>query len=280
MSLWLLIVFSCQPVAEEDNPPQSPPAITTKSGVEMILIPAGSFIMGDANGPADAQPAHPLSISSFYMDKYEVTQGDYTKITGTNPSKLAGKDWQTYPVNGVDWLQAARYCNDRSRLEGLTPCYDEKTFHCNFEADGYRLPTEAEWEYAYRAGSTDSYYFGSNANGQLARYAWFKENSQRQPQPVGGKKSNTWGLHDMAGNVAEWCNDFYDTDYYQNSLARDPCGPPAGDKKVLRGGSWSDAADACSAAVRLSDLSGFGDTCLGNPAYGFRCVRKYFASEK
>ena len=275
LCLVLLAINSCTPAAEEE-PPQT---MTTRSGVEMVLIPAGSFIMGDDNGQPEEKPQHRLYISSFYMDKYEVTQLDYLQTTGTNPSKFGGEDWKMYPVDRVGWRQAAAYCNERSRREDLEPCYDEQTWQCNFDANGYRLPTEAEWEYAYRAGATASYYFGSpqdalrrNTNNKLEQYAWFKENSNNQAQPVGRKKPNRWTLYDMAGNVYEWCNDYYDPNYYQNSPSLDPRGPQKGEKKVLRGGCWVTSADTCRAGSRFSDDSVNADTCLGYPAYGFRCV--------
>ena len=268
--------MGCTPPSEENEQAeelQSPVTITTETGVEMVLAPGGSFMMGDDEGPVDGRPAHRVTISLFYMDKYEVSQGDYTRMTGTNSSKFGTQDWQSRPVERVEWRQAILYCNERSRREGLRLCYDEETYQCDFEADGYRLATEAEWEYAYRAGTSERYFFGDEARGQLGQYGWFKDNSGRQTHPVGGKKPNRWGLYDMAGNVAEWCNDFYDAGYYKNSPERDPRGPEAGDKKVLRGGSWNSGAEACGAASRASDLSGFGDTCLGDASYGFRCVK-------
>ena len=270
LCLLLLAINSYTAAAEEELSP----TITTKTDVEMVLIPAGWFTMGDNNGPNDEKPQHEVFIRSFYIDKYEVTQSDYLKTTGTNPSKFGGKDWKIYPVDRIGWRQAAAYCNERSRREGLQSCYDEQNWQCDFKVNGYRLPTEAEWEYAYRAGTTAPYYFGSNANNQLKRYAWFKDNSNSQTQPVGQKKTNRWGLYDMAGNVYEWCNDYYDPNYYKNSPDRDPRGPQKGEKKVLRGGCWVTDAQSCRAASRASDDPANADICLGYPAYGFRCVRK------
>jgi formylglycine-generating enzyme len=128
--------------------------ITTKSGIEMVLIPAGSFEMGSKHGREEEKPAHKVWIDAFFMDRHEVTQAEYEKLgkieAFPNPSHFKGAD---LPVEQVTWPQAARFCNARSRFEGLAPCYNEDTAECNFQASGYRLPSEAEWEYACRAGT-------------------------------------------------------------------------------------------------------------------------------
>jgi formylglycine-generating enzyme required for sulfatase activity len=155
----------------------------------------------------------------------------------------------------------------------LTPCYDEDTGACNFAADGYRLPTEAEWEYACRAGSDGDYSFGSDSR-KLADHAWSADNSAKKTHPVGQKKPNAWGLFDMHGNVAEWCQDVYEKDYYKSSPEKNPHGPADGKLYVLRGGSWKSTADALRASYRLGETPGFSDACLARDAIGFRCVRK------
>ena len=235
----------------------------------MIEVPAGTFVMG-SDQTGDTAPAHQVSISSFFMDKYEVTQKSYEELMGVNISKFEAEN---NPVEQVRWTQAAKYCNARSRKEGFKPCYDETTWRCDFAANGYRLPTEAEWEYACRAGSQTAYAFGDNPE-SLKANGWFKANAGRKPHFVGSKSSNSWGLYDMHGNVAEWCNDFYASDYYEHSAGTDPQGPAEGVKRVIRGGHWSAPPDRCTSFFRLNDTPGLPDVCLGYDVYGFRCVRK------
>jgi formylglycine-generating enzyme required for sulfatase activity len=242
--------------------------ITTPSGVVMILIPEGSFVMGDERGEIDEIP-HEVELSSFYMDKYLVTQAEYEKVMGNNPSRWPGR---ANPVEQIRWSDAVRYCNGRSRLEGLEPCYDLQNWTCNFQCNGYRLPTEAEWEYACRAGTNTLYFFGDDPS-QLRNYAWFDKNSSRRPRPVGRKLPNPFGLFDMSGNVWQWCNDFYQVDYYEHSPKKDPKGPEAGDSKVVRGGSWSAEASQCRSSYRFHEDPSYTDVCFGYDVYGFRCVR-------
>jgi formylglycine-generating enzyme required for sulfatase activity len=138
----------------------------------MVSIPAGEFLMGDANGD-DTAPVHKVSISAFEMDKFDVTQGLYKKFTGKNPSRHQG---DKNPVERVRWREAIAFCNARSEAEHLRPCYDLATGKCDFTARGYRLPTEAEWEYACRGGMTRTYYFGDDSR-KLKSNAWFKDRS-------------------------------------------------------------------------------------------------------
>jgi formylglycine-generating enzyme required for sulfatase activity len=250
-----------------------PETITTHSGIEMVVIPAGTFTMGSRHGPDNERPAHQVSIDSFLMDKYEVSQAEYEKLgqieAFPNPSHFKGHN---LPVEQVTWPQAARFCNARSRLENLQPCYNEDTGSCDFQATGYRLPTEAEWEYACRAGTDADYSFGDEPR-RLAEFGWSADHSAKKTHPVGQKKPNPWGLFDMHGNVAEWCQDVYDKSYYQSSPDKNPRGPANGKEYVLRGGSWKSQPDALRAAYRIGETPGFSDACLARDAIGFRCVR-------
>ncbi len=255
-----------------------PAEIVTKSGVEMVFIPDGEFVMGSDKGNPDEAPAHKVKLGSFLIDQYEVTHEMFAKAQLPNPSH-----WQDHPkkpVERVRWRDAKLYCNERSLLEGLQPCYDEKTqgLVCNFEAGGYRLPTEAEWEYACRAGASGEYDFGP-AN-KLREHSWFEENAQERTHPVGQKKPNRWGLHDMYGNVSEWCEDVYSPAYYKNSPSQDPRGPAAvgkDTKSTLRGGSWKSSANMCRATFRQGQRTGDADACFYTDFCGFRCVRRMAA---
>lgn len=245
---------------------QTPEVIKIKSGIEMIKIPAGSFVMG---GKGVDEKSHKVTLDSFYMDKYLVTQEEYQKVMKGNPSRW--KDPKN-PVEQMRWSDAVKYCNARSTLEGLTPCYNLKMWECNFIANGYRLPTEAEWEYACRANTKTIYYFGDDP-AKLKNYALFKDNSGGRPRPIGQKLPNSWGLYDMYGNVWEWCNDFYRVDYYKESPEKNPKGPKTGKTKVLRGGCWNSPAEECSSPYRYNENPGSADVCFGYDIYGFRCVR-------
>jgi formylglycine-generating enzyme required for sulfatase activity len=266
--LLILLIGGCK--GNDEPASHTPEQITTKTNVEMVLIPGGEFIMGDDKGQDDEKPTHKVQISAFYMDKYEVTQKAYENMMGTNPSKFKGPD---KPVERLSWFGAIQYCNMRSLREGLSPCYDLTTLQCNYDSNGYRLPTEAEWEYACRAGTDTKYSFG-NAPDRLGQYAWFKTNANKTTHPVGQKKPNPWGLYDMHGNLWEWCNDYYDQNYYQKSGGENPLGPSTGQERVLRGGSWAGSAESSRSSTRYSETPGFADVCFGYEAYGFRCVKK------
>ena len=277
----ILCAAACVPACDADRPAPNagaPATHTTAGGAEMVLIPGGAFVMGsDAHGEDDETP-HRVHVASFYMDKHEVTQHEYLRVMKKNPSYWKGSQ---NPVEQIRWSQAVRYCNARSRLEGLEPAYDLKTWACDFQADGYRLPTEAEWEHAARAGTRTAYFFGDRA-AELDRYAWFKGNSSRGPRPVASRPPNPWGLYDLYGNVMEWCHDRYGEAYYTNSPERDPTGPDVGNARVVRGGCWNSRPDECRSAYRFYEDPGYTDVCFGSDVhgfYGFRCVRRATGGE-
>jgi len=217
--------------------------------MEFASVPAGTFQMGDISGVGDAaeRPVHAVTISkAFKLGKHEVTQAQWQAIMGTNPSHFTGD--LNLPVEQVSWSDCQTFIAALSARFGRT----------------FRLPTEAEWEYACRAGSTTDYYFG-NDTAQLGGYAWYFDNSGLATHAVGGKVPSAWGLYDMSGNVWEWCQDWYGA--YSSSPQTDPAGPSTGSARVLRGGSWFNFADAARCAYRASLAP--GDR---NPNIGFRVV--------
>jgi formylglycine-generating enzyme required for sulfatase activity len=222
------------------------------SGVSMRLIEIqpGRFMMGSPASEAgrnDDEPQHSVTITkAFWLGQTEVTQAQWQAVMGSNPSHSQGNP--NHPVEQVSWNDAQEFCRRLSQKTGLT----------------FRLPTEAEWEYACRAGTTTAYSFGNDA-GRLGEYAWFKENSGGSTKPVATRKPNAWGLHDMHGNVWEWCSDWYGE--YPSGAATDPQGPRSGSGRVLRGGSWSRYSD-CRAANRNGNVPG-----SRNSLYGFRVAR-------
>ena len=268
ISCLLLILPVISGCRRTEDAGSTPDVKTTQSGLEMVAIGGGWFEMGSTKGSDDESPVHKVWISPFWMDRYEVVQEQFKKFQFPDPSHFKNPK---NPLDQMNWTDATMYCNERSLAEGLEPCYDEETWDCNFAANGYSLPTEAEWEYACRAGTNSKYSFGS-AIQELKAHVWFADNSSDKTHPVGQKQPNPWGLYDMHGNVSEWCNDFYFEDYYKQSSERDPRGPPKGQERVLRGGAWNSSADSCRSTYRASDPS-INDTCLASDAIGFRCVK-------
>jgi formylglycine-generating enzyme required for sulfatase activity len=218
-------------------------------GMDFVRIPAGKFMMGsDTGGPLE-KPVHEVHISKpFYLGKYEVTQKEWQAVMGTNPSSF--KEDANLPVESVSWKDVQTFIQKLNVKEGDTR---------------YRLPTEAEWEYAARAGTTTVYSFGSDER-QLDEYAWYYANASNKTHPVGGKKPNAWGLYDMHGNVWEWVQDWYGL-YAANSVT-DPQGPPSGSSRMCRGGSWDYDAKCCRSADRRS-----GSLGIGYGHVGFRLLR-------
>jgi formylglycine-generating enzyme required for sulfatase activity len=203
----------------------------------------------------------------FYLGATEVTQGQYRAVTGANPS--GSKESDDLPVETVTWFDAVEFCNALSAKERLKPYYridgigDNRTVTIPApNGEGYRLPTEAEWEYACRAGSTTKYSFGDDAAG-LGEYAWHDGNSGKNTHPVGQKRPNAWALYDMPGNVFEWCWDGYGANYYGQSPGTDPVGPSQAAVRVLRGGGWVSSPRYCRTADRYRHTSGFRSSYLG-----------------
>jgi formylglycine-generating enzyme required for sulfatase activity len=222
-----------------------PKLIRNSLGMTFTYVPPGTFQMGateeETGRKPHETPQHPVRIShGFYLSIFPVTQGQYEKLKGKNPSffhKVQGGGGD-YPVESVSWLDAEKFCQKLSQLADETLA--ERT---------YRLPTEAEWEYACRAGTTTPFWGGTTL---ATKDAHFKSGAtgQGQPHGVGRVAANPWGLHDMHGNVAEWCADWYHEYYYFDSPGTDPRGPAKGDKKVVRGGSWADPPADCRSATR------------------------------
>lgn len=261
--------------------------VTALQTSDYVYVAEGTFIMGDiwGNGLDDELPTHSVTLSSFFISRYETTQAQWSAVMGNDPTSGFGVG-PDYPVYNVSWYDILAYCNRRSLAEGLTPAYifaefgsnpdnwpvgwDSGThdnFICNFTANGYRLPTEAEWEYAAKGGdqSRGFQYAGSN---NLEDVAWYYYNSDGKSHSTGKKQPNELELFDMSGNVSEWCWDWYDSYYYQNSEIYNPRGPTSGTYRVSRSGYWNDLDHL----VRVVNRSWIRPDST-NIRLGFRCVR-------
>jgi len=223
------------------------------NGVSMRLveIKPGRFMMGSPAsepGRSDDETQHEVTISkAFLLGQTEVTQAQWQAVMGSNPSRFSGNP--NHPVEQVSWNDAQEFCRRLSQKTGMA----------------FRLPTEAEWEYACRSGTTAAYSFGNDAS-RLREHAWFEDNSGGSTKPVATRKPNAWGLYDMHGNVWEWCSDRYGT--YPSGAAIDPQGPRSGKGRVLRGGSWWFPSNRCRASSRSYLYPG-----LFNGNFGFRVAR-------
>ena len=218
-----------------------PASVITDAGIEMVLIPAGMFTMGcDMDECTDegfsfdnVEPRYVIIPEPFYLGKYQVTQAQWEKVMGTNPSKFKGDP--NRPVENISWNDAQEFINRLNVIE-----------HTN----KYRLPTDAEWEYAARAGSQKTRYFWGNDPSQMDKYASYSENPKGKTQPVGTKLPNPWNLYDIVGNVFEWVQDFHDSGLkHTATIIIDPQGPVRGIERVLRGGSFGKA----SIVIRFAD---------------------------
>jgi formylglycine-generating enzyme required for sulfatase activity len=229
------------------------PWIVPELDLEMIWINAGSFTMGSPEseeGRSEGETIHVVKLTrGFWLGKYQVTQGHYEALTGTNPSqyKTAGLD---APVERVSWAQASEFCAKLSARERAA-----KRLPAGYE---YALPTEAQWEYACRAGTSGAY----GGSGVLGDMGWYYDNCEsKSEQPVGKKRPNAWDLYDMHGNVCEWCADWMGP--YQKEEAVDPTGPKTGSAKILRGGSYCSIPRYCRSAIRFSDYPSSHQDDLG-----------------
>lgn len=221
-----------EPVRVEPVPQQpvyvAPPSGVTYrdpvTGIEFVLIKGGCFQMGDENGDREERPVHEVCVDNFYMGIYEVTQGQWKSIKEKNPSKNRNSDMD--PVEDVSWNDVNDFIKELNQKSGRN----------------FRLPTEAEWEYAARSGGQKEKWAGTNDESDIGNYAWYNDNSSRNHHPVGQKRPNGYGLYDMTGNVAEWVADLYDSSYYKESPRNNPGGPGRGSDHVFRGGSFKDRA--------------------------------------
>ncbi len=242
---------------------------------EMLFVPGGTF---------NPESSYTVTLSSFYMGKYEVTQAEYQAVMGTNPSNFGGNP--NRPVEMVSWFNAIEYCNRRSMQEGLTPCYSYLTFgtdpdnwpsgwnasdnnhtnvSCAWSANGYRLPTEMEWMFAAQGGNQSHGYTYSGSN-DIDAVAWYSGNSGSGTHNVGEKAANELGIFDMSGNVFEWCWDIYGN--YPTGSYTDPIGLNSGSTRVDRGGSSANGTGSCTVSYRAAGYATYTRSSIG-----FRCVR-------
>jgi formylglycine-generating enzyme required for sulfatase activity len=234
---------------------QLPRTTNNSIGMKLVLIPKGTFLMGSPpseRGSEDERQHKVTLTKDYYLSAFEVTQAQYEKVMGKNPSHFQGDrvaerhpetgrvvrdvDSANHPVDSVSYYDAVEFCKRLSELPE-----EMKVGRV------YRLPTEAEWEYACRAGSKTALNIGESAK-FLGDYAWFDANSKKQTHPVGEKKPNAWGLYDMRGNVWEWCSDWYGE--YPKVAVNNPIGPEQGSIRVFRGGSWFNLPAICRSAIR------------------------------
>jgi formylglycine-generating enzyme required for sulfatase activity len=300
------------------NMPTSPQAfyrmeivLSNVAPSNMALIPAGSFAMGNVmsasrDGDTNELPVHGVNVSAFYMDKYEVTKALWDEVlawglsNGYTDLPAGGGKAANHPVYSISWYAMVKWCNARSKKENLTECYTvdnvvmktgtSDSVACNFSANGYRLPTEAEWEKAARGGvsgkrfpwgdtishsqanyfnSSGIYFYAYDVSPTSGDHPTYATGSFPYSSPVGSFPPNAYGLYDMVGNMNEWCWDWYSSSYYASSPSSDPRGVSSGSRRVFRGGSWYGFAFTTRTASRSDGAPGYD----GLKDLGFRCVR-------
>jgi len=244
------VAFRVSTALREETPPERKEALTDPTKViELVLVKGGCFQMGDTfgDGQADEQPVHTVCVDDFYIGKYEITQGQWESVMGNSPSFFK-KCGEKCPVEQVSWNDIQEFITKLNAKTGKK----------------YRLPTEAEWEYAARSGGKKEKYAGTSSDVELGKYAWYSANSGGRIYPTGQKQPNGLGLYDMIGNVWEWCQDRYGEKYYSQSSRKNPTGPVSGTRRVLRGGAWIFEPAGIRASTRYSlipesrgDLYGF-----------------------
>lgn len=273
----------------------------------MVFVESGSFMMGSNDGDEDEKPVHKVTVSSFYIGKYEVTVAEFATFVDATGYKTSaesgnwafiwnGSKWEQKkdaswnnpyfiqgeknPVTCVSWFDAIAYCNWLSNKEGLEPCYSlsgNANPHewspglvvCNWQANGYRLPTEAEWEFAARGGVKSKGYQYSGSD-DVVSVAWYLNNSEKKTQAVGTKQANELGIYDMSGNIREWCWDWYDSAYFTKSPSSDPRGADSGSSKILKGGVWFYYVGDCRMSYRP-----YINPSQSHNTFGFRIARAF-----
>ena len=262
---------------------KDPVSYTNTPVDEMVALPAGTFTMGDQTGGGwgDERPAHLVSVSAFSISATEVTQREYLRVRGWHNSRFTQSD--ILPVENVSWYDAVLYCNARSVIEGKQPvysyslartisgvgCYALDNLVIDHAQNGYRLPTEAEWEYACKAGSSTACWWGDTA--ASATHAWVLSNAGAATHAVATLPANAFGLYDMHGNVGEWVEDWFS--YYASADAADPAGPPTGSQRIVRGGCWNlIAAYSCSSTRDRESPEIVAHPNAGSGTIGFRVV--------
>lgn len=242
--LFLLLTPPAKAGSEDLTPPTLPAAVTD---MDLVLVAGGEFSMGSKDGRPDEVPVHTVRIGNFLLGRYEVTQRQWREVMGTDPARNAGCD--DCPVEQVSWDEVQDFLRRAPAPPGVR----------------LRLPTEAEWEYAARGGTAHRRWPGTEEERELPEFAWFSGSFAGKTRPVGLKEPNALGLHDMAGNVAEWCADWYGEDYYGGSPVDNPSGPDGGTRRVVRGGSWLSGPRDTATSRRGARSPG-----TRSPAVGFR----------